>query len=181
MRRIRISAGGVLLLAALYFVLNTREFTALILAAAVHELGHVCAIRLTGGKVLSVTANLTGAVIERTGTASRPSEAICAAAGPAAGLIWAAAASELGNLFSSDTLLLSAGMSFVLSAFNLLPVLPLDGGRLLECAAGGRFAASISLVSASAVLLLGVIAAAAGMGLAPFAAGAALMAQQLRV
>ena len=60
MKRIRISAGGVLLLAALYFLLTLDEFMALMLACAAHELGHIAAIRLTGGRVSSLTANATG-------------------------------------------------------------------------------------------------------------------------
>ena len=169
MKRIRISAGGVLLLAALYFLLTLDEFVALMLACAAHELGHIAAIRLTGGRVSSLTANATGAVIARSASRSRTAEIVCAAAGPIAGLIYAAFASGLG----SDMLPLSAGLSLALSAYNALPALPLDGGRILECIAGHR-----SLVTAAGVLLLGTVLAAGGYGLALVIAGAALLWQQ---
>ncbi len=181
MKKLHFSAGGVLLLAALYFVLDVSEFIALILAAAAHELGHIAAIALTGGRVVSITANATGAVISRSAPRSRLREFFCDAAGPLAGVIWAGAASELGKALGSDMLLVSAGMSLVLSAFNALPVLPLDGGRAAECLVGGKAAAMLSLVTASAVLLMGVVLAAQDLGLPLLAAGAALMLSQTRV
>lgn len=172
MKRIRISAGGVLLLAALYFLLTLDEFMALMLACAAHELGHIAAIRLTGGRVSSLTANATGAVIARSASRSRTAEIVCAASGPIAGLIYAAFASGLGS-----DMLLSAGLSLALSAYNALPALPLDGGRILECIAGHRAAALCSLVTAAGVLLLGTVLAAGGYGLALVIAGAALLWQ----
>ena len=72
-------------------------------------------------------------------------------------------------------------MSLALSVFNALPVLPLDGGRMFECLFGRKAAAMVSLVAASAVLLLGVVLAASDMGIALLAAGAVLMAGQARV
>ena len=131
--KVKISAGGAVLLAALYFLLDTDELAALLLAAVTHELGHLAAIRLTGGRVRSLTANITGAVIERDAQAGSLSELVCALSGPAAGLIWAALAAGMGSFLGLDMLLLSAGMSLVLSGFNLLPALPLDGGRALSC------------------------------------------------
>ena len=69
-------------------------------------------------------------------------------------------------------------MSLVLSGFNLLPVLPLDGGRALECAVGRRATLLCSLVTAALVLLFGAILAASGGGMALLIAGGALMVQQ---
>lgn len=181
MRKLHLSAGGVLLLAALYFVLDVSEFAALLLAAAAHELGHLAAIALTGGRVVSITANVTGAVITRSTPRSRWHELFCDAAGPVVGVVWAGLASGAGTAMNSDMLLISAGISLALSVFNALPVLPLDGGRMIECLFGRKAAAMVSLVAASAVLLLGVVLAASDMGIALLAAGAVLMAGQARV
>ena len=49
--KIDISAGGVLLLAALYFFMDGADFLALMLAAAAHELGHLLALRLCGARI----------------------------------------------------------------------------------------------------------------------------------
>ena len=55
-----ISAGGVLLLAALYFFMDGADFAALILAAAAHELGHLLALRLCGARIRGFSADLGG-------------------------------------------------------------------------------------------------------------------------
>lgn len=177
MKRIRISAGGAVLLAALYFFLTWDELAALLPACAAHELGHVAAIRLTGGQVLGLTANASGAVISMSGSRSRLADAVRAAAGPLAGLIYAALAAGIGT----DAFMLSAGFSLALSAWNALPALPLDGGRILEAAVGRRAASYVSLFTASCVLLLGVILAAGDHGLALLMAGGALMCSQAGV
>ena len=127
--RLEISAGGVLLLAALIFVLTADELTALALAVLAHEAGHAAAIYLTGGRVTALRLAVTGPIICRTGGTDGAREAFCALAGPLAGVLYA--------IVSAERLPLSAGMSLVLSAFNSLPALPLDGGRALAALAGG--------------------------------------------
>ena len=91
MRRyhIKISAGGVLLLAALYFFMDARDFIALLLAAAAHECGHLAALRAAGCRIRGFSADAGGAVIERRGGAGTGWELICIAAGPAAGFLYA--------------------------------------------------------------------------------------------
>ena len=44
--KINVSAGAVLLLSALYFVLDWDGLLALLLAAAAHECGHLAALRV---------------------------------------------------------------------------------------------------------------------------------------
>ena len=60
---------------------------------------------------------------------------ICLCAGPASGFALAYAASYLGNLSQNLLLIKTAGFSLILSVYNSLPALPLDGGRALECLA----------------------------------------------
>lgn len=181
MRRyhIKISAGGVLLLAALYFFMDARDFIALLLAAAAHECGHLAALRAAGCRIRGFSADAGGAVIERRGSAGPGWELICLAAGPAAGFLYALAASLAGGALGSGLLLCSAGMSAVLSVFNLLPSPPLDGGRIVQLIFGDRAAEIAGLLTASAVFLVGFAAFVSGHGAALFIAGALLLVKNI--
>lgn len=173
--RFNISAGGVLLLAALYFFMDTSSFAALMLAAAAHELGHIAALRLCGVRIRGFSADMGGAVISRSGGLSAAQELVCLAAGPGGGLIYALAVSFVGG----GVLLCSAGMSLVLSFFNLLPSLPLDGGRMVETIFGEKTAALCGLITASAVFVTGFALFTGGSGPALFFAGAILLVKNI--
>ena len=92
-------------------------------AMAVHELAHLLAIRLCRVPVNGICLRFSGAVI-RCGFCGYGQEAICAAAGPAASFLLGWAVLRIAPQL--------AGMSFLLGAGNLLPVYPLDGGRILR-------------------------------------------------
>jgi Zn-dependent protease len=67
---------------------------------------------------------------------------------------------------------LAAEMSFVLTVVNLLPVLPLDGGRALACVlrrfrGGARMMAVVRRAVLLLLLVCGIYCAAAGWGFAP--------------
>ena len=103
-------------------------FVALLL---IHELGHVAEARRQG---LPTSAPMfipfLGALItmkELPKDAWR--EAQVALAGPIIGSLGAAAAWGLGVALDSDLLIALAFVGFLLNLFNLLPVVPLDGGR----------------------------------------------------
>ena len=178
--KINISAGAVLLLAALYFILDWDGLAALLLAAAAHEAGHLAALRAMGGRVTSFRFDICGAVIERRGAPGTLAEAACAAAGPAAGAAYALIAARLGAHFGSGLLTLSAGLSLVLTAFNLIPAPPLDGGRIAEALLGRRVSGIIALAAAGLTLAAGLYAVARGCGAALLTAGAYLCLEQGR-
>lgn len=131
---LHIGAGFLLALAALYFFGGTDALCALLLADAVHELGHVLALVGTGTEILSVELCGAGAVIRCGAFRSDAAEALCVAAGPMAGLLTGAA----GLLLPYDFCRYTGAVALCASAFNLLPALPLDGGWLLMLAASRR-------------------------------------------
>lgn len=135
MKRADISAGAILLLSVIYFFGGMTSLTALLLAVLVHELGHIAAIELCGGRVHGLKVSVSGLCINCSGAGGTLESVICLCAGPAAGFALAYAASYLGNLSQNLLLIKTAGFSLVLSVYNILPALPLDGGRALECIA----------------------------------------------
>jgi Zn-dependent protease len=110
----------------------------LYLSVLVHELSHTVVALQAGLPVRRISLHLLGGVseIERPAkTAGR--EAGIAAAGPAVSLAIAAAAFGVSELLEPGTVarLLARGLmlsNLVVGVFNLLPGLPLDGGRVLS-------------------------------------------------
>ncbi len=113
---------------------------ATLLAASVllHEVGHTVVSKVVGLPVRRIVVFLLGGVSEIEGEASRPrDEFAIAAAGPAVSLLLAAGCWGLSLLPSAQSavavlLLLLAWSNLVIAVFNVLPGLPLDGGRLVQ-------------------------------------------------
>lgn len=172
---IRISAGAVIGLSALYLLLDYRTLAALLIPIAVHELGHLAALRLQRARIREVRLGLSGLCITYTGRTGYGGQFFAALAGPAAGIVFAFAAARLGTEFESGFLCSCAGISAILSAFNLLPALPLDGGRMLS----SFFCARLPLdraekAAAAAGILTGTLLMTAGLVLICLGKGSGL-------
>ncbi|MEG1578276.1 MAG: site-2 protease family protein [Oscillospiraceae bacterium] len=117
---------GFLLTSALLFYLDGSVVFWVFGAAVLHELGHLMAVYLLGGRAKSLRLTMIGAAIELDGSRqlSYPGEFLSALAGPAVSFLAAWCGARLG-------LFLFAGLSLALGIFNLLPVKQLDGGRCL--------------------------------------------------
>lgn len=170
--RFHISAGAVLAAALIFFFTDTATLWAIALPVAAHELGHVLALRLVGLRIKGFRAEMKGLCIDYCGFCGTAGHIFTAAAGPLAGLIYAFAASYWAKLFNNDTAALSAGISLLLSLFNLLPVLPLDGGRIfsrIACMAlgygrGERLSKNLGLAVSGTALAAGLLLMWQGMG-----------------
>ena len=127
--RIRVSPGAPALLAVFVWLSSPEVLGAVLLAALCHELGHYAALRRRGGWVRAVRISALGAEMQVAGRMSYGGELLAAAAGPAVNLLLAAALGLPGRWW--EPLYLLAGAQAVLGCFNLLPILPLDGGRML--------------------------------------------------
>ncbi len=119
---------------------------ALILSAALlfHELGHLTAMRLFGSRDTSLLfiPMFGGAAVQNDRTLVKPwQEVIILLAGPLPGIIigLALAAYAIVAPGSPAIVVTTAATLLLLNAFNLLPVMPLDGGQLLNVALLARF------------------------------------------
>lgn len=118
------SAAAMIGLALALLILPIRWLLGAVTAALFHELCHWTAIMLCGGSVSRFSIGSGGAVMAAENL-SREKELVCALAGPAVGLLL---------LLVSKWLPVTALCALIQSAYNLLPIYPLDGGRVLRCA-----------------------------------------------
>ncbi len=125
MRNIRIDASACIWWAVLLLILPLRWLIAALFAGAFHELCHYLVIRALGGEVEGIVIRNTGAYMI---TSPLPplKELLCALAGPVCGMLL---------LLFADFLPVTTLCVLIQSAFNLLPIFPLDGGRAFKAAA----------------------------------------------
>ena len=162
-----IRPGAVALLAGLYFLLPLRWCARLALAVTVHELGHVAALVLCGTEIYGLRMEGCGLALRCAPPEGAVRTVAAAISGPAAGVGLFCILRGLGYPEGAD-------LSLLYTCVNLLPVLPLDGGRALQAAAAalaGEQAAErlldvLGLVLPAALMGLGVVLFARGMGLA---------------
>ncbi len=104
-----------------------------LLAAALHEIGHLVAARLMKIPIAAMRFDLLGARIDVKGRIlSYGEEWLLCVSGPLSSLAF----SLIGSFFWSHTKLAIAFScaSLLLGLLNLLPIQTFDGGRMLECA-----------------------------------------------
>jgi len=165
------------LLAAVVLALIAEQMGALLVAffsLTLHEACHaLIAIRL-GYQVNSIEIQPFGFVARLNGGMLRPSDELSiAAAGPVCSLVAGCAALSIGSLLPKLSTALTPFVAFNLSlaAINLLPALPLDGGRigraLLQMATGPRIAVGVcgwlGVAFGAAMLVLAVVLSLKGM------------------
>ena len=109
--------------ALLLLLLPLNWLLAATAAAFVHEMGHLIAISATGGKVRGIRIGLRSARMDTLLTNPKH-ELLCAAAGPLASF----ALLMLAHVFPRLAI-----CALIQGTFNLLPVYPFDGGRILRC------------------------------------------------
>lgn len=149
--------GTAFLSVAAYALIWGWQFAAgLVLLLFVHELGHVAAARLQGLPVSApVFIPFLGALItmkEMPRDAWR--EAQLALGGPILGSLGAALCWAAGESADSDLLRALAYTGFLLNLFNLIPVLPLDGGRAIAAVHPVFWVLGVAVLVAAAVIWL---------------------------
>ena len=120
--RASISPSACVLAAFMLLLLPIKWIFAALVAAAFHEGCHILAVWLCGGNIATLSIGDRGAVLQA-GSLSAGKSIICSLAGP------------LGSLFLLLFLRFIpriALCALVQGIYNLLPIYPLDGGRVLQ-------------------------------------------------
>ncbi len=107
---------------ALLLLVPLPWLSAWLVAIVFHELCHICAVYLSGGKIFRLKIGENGICMDST-PLTEGKRLFCILCGPLGGLL---------PVLLSQWLPRIAICCWVLSIYNLLPFLPLDGGRALH-------------------------------------------------
>lgn len=118
-----------------------------------HEMGHVLVARWQGVNVSApMFVPFMGAFISMRGLPDDSlGEAAIAAGGPVLGSIAALACVALYSVTQQPLLLALAYVGFFLNLFNLIPMSPLDGGRILGAASRWAYVAGLPILAVVAI------------------------------
>ncbi|HWB67628.1 MAG TPA: site-2 protease family protein [Mycobacteriales bacterium] len=148
-------------------------------AVLIHEASHVLVAKALGMRVGRVVLQLLGAASEVLDEPNTPGkEYLVAAVGPLTSVLLAGIAAAIGGFFPDHSVgwLLASSTAYIngiVAAFNLLPGLPLDGGRLLRAALwqitgdklrGLLIAGWVGRTVAAGVAIVGLVAPTAAYG-----------------
>lgn len=118
----------------------------LFISVLVHELGHAAALRVLGfnDEEIRIHIHVLGGHVdcnESFNPLSSPEKVVVAIAGPSAGFLLVGTSMLLSLFARTDVLILCVNelvfVNILLSAVNLLPILPLDGGKAMQAIAHG--------------------------------------------
>jgi len=166
-------------IAAFVFVLDVRWMTAVLVTAVLlsHELGHALVMRLLGMRVRGVVfVPLFGAAtLPEHSFATRNDEARVSLAGPATGLFTAGALALalVGNppeWIGKGALGIALLWSLAVNLLNLVPMPPLDGGRVFACLVAGLPAVPRAVVTYLPIVAAGGVVALVASGSTTIAA-----------
>ena len=145
-----ITAGAALFYPFLLLLDREGWLSVFLPAVLSHELGHLIMIGLCGGRLTSVRVEAAGLCIETTAFTAPAQELLCTAAGPAAGLVWYAFTRQFSSAWWTN----ASYAALILNVFNLLPALPLDGGRILSLLLSDHAATIVSQIMAAMLVYI---------------------------
>jgi Zn-dependent protease len=150
------TAGTALVSVAAYSLLWGWTFAlGFVVLLFVHEMGHVIQLRREGIKASApMFIPFMGAFISAKSLGDNAlAEARVGLAGPVLGTAGAAVCLLVGEAADSDFFRALAYVGFFLNLFNLLPVVPLDGGRAMAAMAPRMWFIGLGVVVALALLV----------------------------
>lgn len=145
--KIDVRPSAYIYIVILLFLMPIKWILAWMFAAGFHETCHFIAVKLSGGEIHRVIIGLSGAKIE-CGPLSRTKSLFAVLSGPVGGLL---------PLLFARWIPRTALCCWLLSVYNLLPLLHLDGGRAIEILLGPKARAiqriSLILLSVGALYI----------------------------
>lgn len=171
--KIQIKPQTCVLWVLMLFLLPIQWLSACLIAAGFHEFSHIFAVKICGGRIIKLEIGTDCAGLQ-TGILENGEAIFCTLAGPAGGLLL----TMTGRWFPRLAL-----CALVHSIYNLLPILPLDGGRVLRLALERRLPQLtadlisywIGIGTLGMILLFGIICWIQGLGLLPLVLGILLL------
>lgn len=124
--KITVDAVAYIVLSCYLLLMPIGWVGSVLLAAAIHELGHCMAIWALGWKVYEIRIGCFGAKIE-THPMPHRDELLCALSGPATGVLLCLFYRWIPR---------AAFCALIQTLFNLIPVYPFDGGRAVAAISG---------------------------------------------
>ncbi len=137
------------LLIAFALALHFENVLYMVLFSSLHEAGHLLVLYLLRGKAQEIHVSYYGIGLKQQNAFSASGEILFLLAGPLVNLVFFACG-------------VYRQLNFALMFINLLPIFPLDGGRILRCVLSRCFSLRVSdalLKGISAVLCLLFISA----------------------
>jgi len=120
-RKLRIEPCFWLNCALLLYILPLNLVISVFLASTIHELSHLLAVKACNGKIRQIDLKPYGVVIHADALPSLTS-VLCLLAGPLG---------SLSLIFLSEYFPILSVCGFIQGIFNLIPIYPLDGGRIM--------------------------------------------------
>lgn len=128
--------SAIIFIAAFYFIFKWELDYIFILTGVIliHELGHLLAMKAFNYKDLNMFfIPLLGAAASGTKKeATQKQKVLISMAGPLPGIIIGSFLYAIGDASDSDMYMRIGNVFIYLNLFNLLPIMPLDGGRILK-------------------------------------------------
>ncbi len=174
---VRVEASFWLFMGLLGFMINSDSQSDLILTIAIfimvafvsiliHEMGHALMIRKYKLPTQIVLTSFGGYATHPVGHLDRLQSFLVTLAGPLVQFVFGLTIflvfknTPMPNPLMATFVNYMSGMSIIWAVFNCLPILPLDGGRMLESAMGPRrikLTLIISMITAVIIAIIGMV------------------------
>ncbi len=162
--KIKISFLFFAMLTMVFAMDEKRVAIVTLLSVALHETGHIVALLCFKAYPEEITFGIFGIrILQNKCKLSYSDEAVVVLCGPAVNIVLFVIFGVLNYTFENQILLIISAVNLVVGIFNLLPVLPLDGGRALLVVLNSFFSEKavqrimviVGVLFATTIILLG--------------------------